>query len=412
MTFWILISLTALAIAAILALALLRGRNRGEPAAAYDLRVYREQLTGVDRDLARGVIGKQDAERIRTEISRRILAADAQMQRESAGQSQPPRLSRAVAAIAALVLIGGGVALYSQLGAPGYGDLPLDLRQELAEEMRAERPDQDRAEAGKAEQPEPDIDENYANLIEQLRDAVKQRPEDVKGLTLLARHEANLGNFRAAYEAKAQANAVQGDQVSADDLAEQAELMVVAASGYVSPETEAVLRRALDIDPANGPARYYWGLMMTQTGRPDIAFRIWEETLRESPADAPWVEPIRSQIGDLALRAGVNYTLPAAPAATGQNEPGPDAGDVAAAAEMDAEARSEMIRGMVTRLSDRLATEGGTPEEWARLIGALGVLGETDRARAIHDEARTVFAGQDEALALIGAAAVQAGIAQ
>jgi cytochrome c-type biogenesis protein CcmH len=80
---------------------------------------------------------------------------------------------------------------------------------------------------------------------------------------------------------------------------------------------------------------------------------------------------------------------------------GPSAADIAAASEMSAEDRAEMIRGMVNGLSDRLATDGGPPPDWARLITALGVLGETDRARAIAAEAREVFADDAGALAVI-----------
>jgi cytochrome c-type biogenesis protein CcmH len=83
-----------------------------------------------------------------------------------------------------------------------------------------------------------------------------------------------------------------------------------------------------------------------------------------------------------------------------------------AAGEMDSDDRQEMIRGMVQRLSDRLASEGGTPQEWARLIGALGVLGDTEQARTIYAEAQNVFAGNDAAVAVVTKAATQAGIAE
>jgi cytochrome c-type biogenesis protein CcmH len=83
-----------------------------------------------------------------------------------------------------------------------------------------------------------------------------------------------------------------------------------------------------------------------------------------------------------------------------------------AAAGMDPQARSEMIRGMVTRLSERLATEGGPPEDWARLINAYGVLGEQDAARRTWDEAQGQFAQDAGALASIRAAAQSAGVAE
>lgn len=69
-----------------------------------------------------------------------------------------------------------------------------------------------------------------------------------------------------------------------------------------------------------------------------------------------------------------------------------------------------MIQGMVQGLSDRLATEGGPASDWARLISALVVLGETENATAILQEAREIFAASPADLALIDNAATQAGL--
>ncbi len=408
MTFWILITFMAMAVTGLLLLALLRGRAGQTPAAAYDLQVYRDQLKGVDRDLARGVIAEGDAERIRTEISRRILAADTQMQAESEGSGQPRTLTAVVAGCVALVVIVGAFFMYRDLGAPGYGDLPLSLRMELAQDARENRPDQTRAEEQMPASPKPEIDPGYARLIEQLRETVKKRPDDLQGQVLLAQHEANSGNYKAAYQAKARVIEIMGDQANAQDYAEQAEMMILAAGGYVSPQAEGVLETALDRDPAHGPSRYNYGLSLSQSGRPDIAFRIWEETLRESPADAPWVPAIRSQIVDLAFRAGVDFSLPDAPGAPALA--GPSAADIQAAGDMNADEVKDMARGMVERLSERLANEGGSPPEWARLIQTLGVLGETDRARAIYAEAQQVFGNDADAIALLREAAQAAGI--
>jgi len=132
--------------------------------------------------------------------------------------------------------------------------------------------------------------------------------------------------------------------------------------------------------------------------------------LREGPPNAPWIAPIRAQMEDLAYLAGQHrYTLPALPAPTDAPLRGPSAADIAAAAEMSAEDRMGMVRTMVAGLADRLATEGGPAEDWARLIRAYGVLAETDAARAIAAEAEQVFAKQPGDLDLIRAAARDAG---
>ncbi|WP_299894284.1 c-type cytochrome biogenesis protein CcmI [uncultured Ruegeria sp.] len=406
MTFWVLIFLVALLIAAFLSFTLLRKRRGDEPAAAYDLRVYREQLAGVDRDLARGVIGKADAERVRTEISRRILAADDQMKKEGAGAG-PSRTVSALSILAiSLLLIGGALAMYNRTGAVGLPDMPLTARLELAKEVRANRPSQSAAEE-LATPPQPaQLDESYANLLKQLRETVANRPDDLQGQMLLAQHETNAGNFKDGYTAQQRVIELSGDTATADTYADLAEMMILAAGGYVSPEAEQALIEALNRDPRHGPARYYWGQMLAQIGRPDLAYRMWVETLQDAPAGAPWAGAIRAQIDELAFRAGV-FNAPDLSTA-----PGPSQEDMAAAAELSPEERQQMIQGMVDQLSDRLATEGGSPEEWARLIAAFGVLGQGQRAIDIRDEAMEVFAGNSEALQIIDAAALQAGIAQ
>lgn len=410
MTFWIITFLIALVSAGLLAIALLRGRSGAEPAAAYDLKVYRDQLRDVDRDLARGTLNEADATRIRTEVSRRILTADAQLQKAQSGDDQPRMVTWVMVSVTALVLIGGSLALYSTIGAPGYPDLGLETRIARSDEARKTRPSQAEAEARLPVQTLPAPEPGYADLVAKLRDTVAKRPDDIQGLELLARHESNLGNFSAAHAAKARVVDIKGDAATALDYAELAEVLIAAAGGYVSPEAEDALRQTLKRDPGNGPARYFWGLMLAQADRPDLAFRIWEQTLRNGPADAPWIVPIRERIEEIAYRAGVEYQLPAAPAAPALAGPSED--DMRAASEMTAQERQDMVRGMVDQLSERLATEGGSPAEWARLVGALNVLGETDRARAIYDEALGVFAANPEALALIRATGTKAGFDQ
>lgn len=404
MLFWTLTVALALAVALYLARAHLRGRGGDAPAAAYDLRVFRDQLAELDRDLARGVIGAEDAERARMEISRRIIEADRQA---SAAPAQGSGPAPYVVAVFGALVLAGSFFLYQRLGAPGYGDLPLARRVAMSEEMYAARLPQNEAEQAAAltMAPAPPPDPRMGELMDKLREAVAARPNDQQGLELLARNEAAMGNYRAAWEAQRRLIALKGDGATGEDHAALAELMVLAAGGVVSPEAEAVLARALELDPGNGSARYFLGLMLAQAGRPDRTFNVWRNLLEEGPEDAPWMGPIRQSIGELAWLAGEEgYQPPSA------NSRGPSEADMEAAAEMDPEAREEMIRGMVEGLNARLAGEGGTSEDWARLIGALGVLGETERAEAIWNEAQDIFAASPDDLERVAAAARAAGV--
>ena len=415
MVFWTVIAFVTCAVSALLALILLRSHQDGEPSAAFDLRVYRQQLRDVDKDLARGVINAADAERLRTEISRRILAADAQMQKQASGDhAQPKGLSRSIAILSSLVLLGGTLGLYAVLGAPGYGDMGLALRIQASQDYAQNRPNQAEAEATLPPRPAPQVEQEYLDLVAKLRKTAGARDMDAQGQALLAEHEANLGNFKAAYEAKQNYINIMSGDLEPQDYGELAELMIRAAGGYVSPEAEEILNGVIRVDPFNGPARYYLGLLQGQIDRPDIAFRIWADTLRMGPAGAPWIKGIEAQIEDMALRAGIDYQpiSPPRPPAAAAAANGPSAEEIAAAQELSQEEQREMIRAMVEGLAQRLAQEGGAAPEWARLITALAVLGEQERALEIFLEAQGLFAETPEALAVVKAAAKVAGVAQ
>jgi cytochrome c-type biogenesis protein CcmH len=299
------------------------------------------------------------------------------------------------------------------MGAPGYGDQALSDRLAQADETRKNRPSQQEAESRLPPAlPRNDLSPDYQDLMTKLRLAVAERPNDLQGQRLLARNEAALGNHIAARQAQQRVVDILGDQAQPADLTDLADLMILAAGGFVSPEAESILLGFLSQDPKNPVARYYMGLMFAQVGRPDAPFRAWSALLNEGPADAPWIRPIRGQIMEAARRAGVQYELPPLDTEDAPASNGPDADQVRAAQEMSDAERQEMIRGMVSGLAERLATDGGPPEDWARLITAYGVLGELAQAQAVYKEALDVFANSPDALAQIEASAENAGLRQ
>lgn len=413
--FWLLCTCLTLAVALAISAPLWR-RGGGTVVAArgssatYDLQVYRDQLREVDRDLERRVISADDAARLRTEIGRKVLDADRRMSGADGGTSRAG--GAAIGAMVVLtLLLAGAVGLYLREGLPGAADMPIAQRIADAQTIYEARPSQAEAEAQTpAPAPAAPPDENYAELVQKLREAVDKTPDDPRGLTLLATNEMRLGNIAAARDAQQKLVDLRADQASGAELMRLSALMVEAAGGLITPEGEAVLARALKADPHQAQARYLLGMLQLQNGRPDRAFPIWRQLLEEGPDDAPWIAPIRSLIPDLAWLAGHPDYVPPAPAATGMPAlPGPDAGQVQAADELSPEQRQQMIVEMVAGLEARLAEQGGPPEEWARLITSLAVLGKTERADAIRDEARQLFGDDPEAMALIDAAANQTG---
>lgn len=402
--FWIICAaLTAIVGLAILAPLRRRQEAAAEPTAAFDLRVYRDQLREVERDLARGVIAAEDAERLRTEIGRKVLEADRRLA-EAPAPGTGGRAALAAGLLAAL--FGGAVLLYAYEGQPGRDDLPIMRRIADAQRAYEARPSQAEAEAAAPAPATPDVPEDFLALIAQLREAVEKNPDDPQGLALLATNEMRLGNLSAAREAQQRLIDLRGDAATPDELVRLSAMMVEAAGGLMTPEAEAILARALRAEPGHPQARYMLGILQLQNGRPDRAFPIWRRLLEDGPEDAPWIAPIRAAIPDLAWLAGQpDYVPPPA-------LPGPDAEALAAAGDMTAEERQQMVAGMVSQLEARLARQGGTPEEWARLISSLVVIGRADHARDIWTEAQTRFAAAPEALQVVAEAARTAGLAE
>lgn len=394
-------------VVAVLARSLISGARDAQPASVYDMRVYKDQLKEIERDALRGIVPPEETERLRTEVARRMLAADRAKPVSTVETSRKNGVI--VAALIAVFAFFGSFWAYSTLGAPGFADFPLDLRKLLAAEALENRPNQAFVEANQRPAQPTALPEDYIAMVEQLRTVVAERPDDLRGHQFLVRSEAALGNYAAAYTAQEKVIALLGANAIAQDHAVLADLMVQAASGYVSPEAENALRAALEMDGRNGLAQYYIGQMFAQTGRPDRGFQIWRSLLESSPPEAPWVPAIRDQIEELAWLAGQNrYQLPA------ESGPirGPSAEDIEAAQNMSAEERVSMIQGMVSQLSDRLASEGGPVDDWARLIRAYGVLGDRIAAQAVYREARQVFDGNETALRTLYTAGQSAEIVQ
>jgi cytochrome c-type biogenesis protein CcmH len=398
MTFWIFAGgLTVLALAAML-WPLLRPKKQTAMRSSYDVQIYKDQLKEVEADLARGTLTEAEAKASRTEVSRRLLAAADAEAHESLSGNAPSGASRVLAIAVSLAVLAGGFGIYQQLGVQGMPDFPLDERvssrpsQEVAEKAAAQ---------GAAGLPDiVQIDPKHLELVEQLQNVLKDRPDDLRGHQMLADNLAQLGKYAEARVAQDNVMRILGDEATAANYAAHAEIMIVAADWYVSPAAEEALAHAFQIDPSNQLARYYAGVLMIQ--RQDYAqtYSLWSGLLEEGPADAPWISVIESQIEAVAAEAGI----------TPSTLNGPSADQVNAAGDMSDEERTEMIGGMVAQLSERLATEGGTAEEWARLIRAYGVLGETGKASEIWNEAKEVFADSPSDIAALLEAARDAEV--
>ncbi len=393
--FWVVALCLGVGTALVLIRALVRASG-AKPEGGADLAVYKDQLADITRDLARGTIRPDEAERLRAEVGRRVLEADRMQQSPPRPQAVLPIRLAPPLLILALALP-GALASYWVLGAPGYSDMALAPRLQALEDGIANRPRQDAELEKLGTKRDAALDTRLAPELAAVTDPTALRD--------LFRQRLEAGEMQAAVRTQERLIALLGANTNAADHANLALALVVEAQGYVSPEAEAQLRETLTRDMSNELARYLVGEMFLQGGRFDKAFEFWRPIAETGNPAAPWVASIRDRIDAVAEAAGIQYALPETAS------PGPTDADMANAADMTPEERQTMIEGMVGQLSDRLASEGGPVEDWSRLITSLGVLGRADEAKAIYTEAKTKFEGRAAELAALAEAAKTAGLA-
>ncbi len=364
MVSWIVFA--ALTAAAMLALLwALRGKVKGaagDPSAAA-LAVYKDQLSELDRDRERGLIGPAEAEAARNEISRRILSVG-----QDNATPQPAKGAPGLRRLAmAFVLVGipvMAVGLYVLQGRPDLPDVPHAERIKNAVASN-----------------------DFPALVAQVEQHLDAQPDDVKGWIVVAPAYVRLQRYADAANAYAQIIRLKGP--SPEVLSDYGEALMMANQGLISADASKAFDQALKLDKTNAKARFYSILALRQEGKLDEALAQWKLLLASAPANAPWRGAVERQIADIAKEKA--------------SAPALDANKMAAVKNMPAADQQAMIRSMVDRLDARLASNGDDLEGWLRLARARNVLGERAAARKALAKAEAQFKGDAAALERIAA---------
>lgn len=399
-----------LALAAIGAVAaawpFLRRETRDGNDADAALGLYRDQSRQLEREIADGTVSQADGAVLRREIERRVVAlARAVEGRQMTVLSGRERIY-AVAVVAGWVVMGGAV-LYSVTGRPDLAHAPVPPKPDLTANLLPPSGSMLVPTPAPAPAPLADVDTMIARLAARLEAA----PDDLDGWKMLGWSYAGVGRFEQA--ALAYGRAAELAPQDADILALQAEALVRAGAGQVSDAARALIRSSLTLDPANARARYLQGVAMDQDGDAKGAVDLWLSVLAASPSDAPWRADLRDRIAERAPAAGIDLSgLPdfaqTGPVSGATAEP--TAADIAAASQMSAAERQDMIRAMVDGLAERLVAAPDDPDGWLKLIRARVVLGEADAAAAALADARAALAARPTELARVDALARELGL--
>lgn len=388
----IVLTLMTLAAAALVVIPLLRSNRATATRGAHEIEIYRDQLNEVERDVARGVIAAEEAEAARTEISRRMLAADADGEAvPDSGIARPARGTRITAISTGLAVPALAIAVYLTHGSP---DLPGRPAVEMREAARAG--------AGNSANQAPAGDAAQRAEVKRLAGALEENPADLEKWALLGDTLTGMKRHRQAAIAYSQAMRLAPE--NADYASRAGEALTLAAASQVTPGAVAAFREALRRDARDARAQYYMGLADQQGGRLRAALDRWVALEAASPPDAPWLRFLRPRIARIAGEIGVDRNALAAmraraprPADAGQIR-GPTREQMQAARNMTAEDRQAMIRNMVDGLAERLKDNPDDTAGWLRLGRARTVLGDKAAAKDAYAKAAALRPNDVEVL--------------
>jgi cytochrome c-type biogenesis protein CcmH len=244
------------------------------------------------------------------------------------------------------------------------------------------------------------LPEGIEQTVAEVEKYLEANPKNGRGWELLAPVYLRLGRFDDAV--KARRNALEVFGPDAARLGDLGEAIIMASNGAVTPEARGLFERANAADPEDVMAQYYLGLSAKQEGRRDEAAKRWSSLISSARQGAEWLPMVKEALAEIGEK-GPPGAAKLAPA-------GPDASQVAAAAQMAPTERNNMIEGMVARLAQRMAENGSDVDGWLRLIKAYSVLGERDKALTAAANARNALAGNNDNLRRIGELTKELGL--
>lgn len=379
---WLIFAVLTIAVVIALLYPVLRGDEKApETRVAYDMVIYRDQLAEIDQEIADGVLAEAQASAARSEIHRRMLAAeDAELTRSPQLLAAESRRAQLLAVLAIALIVPVGVAaIYGALGSPKLPGQPYAWR--LAHD--------------------PGIAASAS--AERLAAELESKPS-VAGYRHLASMYFTARDFGRAAAADRQALGLGAHD--AGIWSEYGEALAMASGGMIIPESMMAFTRALERDPHDSRARFYVGLAEAQIGKARVAVGIWRDLLASAPPNASWRGLVETNIKSAAkaggfdpssippkppsiqaLKSAVSGMMGAMQARTNAPTSMPPAAGTPAQAGATSvldpnDPQLPMIKMMVGRLATKMEKNPGDADGWRRLAHAYVVLGEKGKARA------------------------------
>ena len=381
MLFWIVFAIM-LGSAICLAILPLLLRARNDTAAAgetfdNDIAVFKDQLAEIERDLKRGVLNERDADSARSEISRRLIEANARAENTSETETynQKATLSRKFAAAFAFVVVPAIAALmYVTLGSPELTDQPLQAR------LQDQQQNTDQSQ--------------ILGLVERVETHLAANPDDEQGWEVVAPVYQRMGRYDDAVRAFESIIRLRGD--SEQRLSDLGEAIVLSQDGVVTQRAEKLFERAIALDATAIRPRFFLAMGLNQESKFKQAAQAWEALLEEATPQSAWAPGALDQLNMARSQMG----LPPA-------EPSNSAASIMSLSQPE---QQEMISTMVAGLAAKLEENPGELADWLRLIRSYVVLDRPDEAVEALRKAETQFASDQSAMTALNDMAGSLGL--
>ena len=307
--------------------------------------IYRDQLQGLEKDLARGVISQQDFDVTRDELQLRLLDDTENTDvvlTTNTGFLTSKRTAIAISLSVPVFAIG----FYALLGEPA-----------------AMAPEAQQAKSAQVDE------QQIRQMVTALEAKVKANPDDPQGWAMLARSYKVMGRNQDAQQAFEKAGAFVN--ANPDLLVDYAELLGIQAGNTLDGKPEKMIEEALKLNPEHPMGLMLAGVALYQRSDFTGAIARWGKLLSLLPPGSEDAQQIQANIDDARGKAGL-------PASNQSNALPPVPAGAAAAM------TPEKINEMVDRLAAKLKDNPSDLQGWARLARAYKVQGRLDEAATAY----------------------------
>ena len=246
-----------------------------------NIAIYRDQLAELDNDLRNDILSKEQYDKSKQELHKRMLQDLAASSKNPTASSIIKSHGIATIAVVILTIPLAAISLYMVLG-DTRGLLP---QSQLASVTQSHSQDMTGMPPGHTE---------IKSVVDNLVARLKENPEDIEGWVMLGRTYAITGQFDEASATYAKLIEIIPD--SAQLLSDYADVLAMTNNGSLIGKPAELINQALKIDPNYPKALALAGTVEFEQKKYDQATVYWERLLSAIPSDSQLAKSVSDSI--------------------------------------------------------------------------------------------------------------------